>query len=124
MLADRAWIWCISCWLLHVSLFFSLPKRLGDSKHRLEVAQRLVSILHAVWMFIGAAQCWAHGECTLRNDSEPFQGYLRIAEFSKPIDARIDHMLGYLIADQVLHHHISDCFLFSNFLHSVTRYFN
>ena len=101
MLADRAWFWCISCVFSYLTIYVSLPKRIGDKKFRLEFAQRLTSALHAIWMFFGAIDCWARVECTLRTGAEVFKGHLSIADFSPSIDERIDHMLGYLIADQV-----------------------
>jgi hypothetical protein len=107
LLADRAWIWCISCAFLNASLYFSLPKRLGDTKLRLEFAQRLTSALHAMWMFFGAVDSWARGRFTLRDGADVFNGYTSIVEFSPSIDARIDHMLGYLLVDQVAFHHYS-----------------
>jgi hypothetical protein len=119
MLADRAWVWCISCLFLHLATYFSLPKRIGDKKFRLEFAQRLVSALHAIWMFFGAVDCWARGECTLRSGADIFNRHSSIVEFSPSIDARIDHMLGYLIADQVSLHHL---LLFHFETHSFLRH--
>ena len=126
MLADRAWFWCISCVFSYLTIYASLPKRIGDKKFRLEFAQRLTSALHAIWMFFGAIDCWARGECTLRNGAEVFKGHLSIADFSPSIDERIDHMLGYLIADQVSlsHQFCSGLRLHSHFAFSDTRCFN
>ena len=126
MLADRALIWCTICIFLNVSLYSLLPKRLGDRKHRLEFAQRVTSSLHAIWMFTGAVHCWAFGKCTLNNGADIFKGYTRIAELSPLIDDRIDHMLGYLIADQVRYHPVlAFSFSFSiSHSSSGTRYFN
>ncbi len=101
LLADRAWFWCLSCIFMHLAICFLLPKRIGDKKFRLEFAQRLVSALHAVWMFFGTVDCWVRGQCTLRNGADVFNMQLSIVDFSPSIDVRIDHMLGYLIADQV-----------------------
>jgi hypothetical protein len=103
LIADRAWFWCTSCVLLNVTIFMLLPKRLGDIKFRLEFAQRLTSALHAMWMFFGAVDCWVRGDFTLTNGANALKGHLSIAEFCPSIDARLDHMLGYLIADQVNH---------------------
>ena len=122
MLADRAWFWCISCVFSYLTIYVSLPKRIGDKKFRLEFAQRLTSALHALWMFFGAIDCWARGECTLRNGAEVFKGHLSIADFSPSIDERIDHMLGYLIADQVSLHRLlifTLAFSFRFFRHSI-----
>ncbi len=107
IVADRAWFWCASCVLLNATTYISLPIRLGDNNVRLEFAQRLTSALHAIWMFIGAVDCWARGEFALTNGADALQGRLSIAEFCPSIDARLDHMLGYLISDQVNHSKIS-----------------
>jgi hypothetical protein len=101
-LADRACIYFISCVALHATLYFLLPKRLGDSKLRLEFAQKLTSAFHALWMFYGAVDSWSLDQFTFRDGADAFKGYASIAEFNLSIDARIDHMLGYLIADQVV----------------------
>jgi hypothetical protein len=118
LLADRAWIWFLSCAFLNASLYFSLPKRLGDNKLRLEFAQRLTSALHAIWMFFGAVDSWARGRFTLSDGADVFKGYTSIVEFSPAIDARIDHMLGYLLVDQVAFHHYSSNAIFPSHLHN------
>jgi hypothetical protein len=106
LLADRAWIYFICCVAFHATLYLLLPKRLGDNKLRLEFAQKLTSAFHAMWMFYGAVDSWSLGQFTFRDGASAFKGHASIAEYNLSIDARVDHMLGYLIADQVAYHYL------------------